>query len=236
MRFGVIKTLVENKLVQSFKNKKLKNDMSIFKNELLSDNNFKKMMFIYDSLNENKSLDGETANYLIDDLVKEFKQLTISEKLETRISKWTAGVVKENKYSLIDDLIYGDSIRPEKKSIARKQIVESLGKTPIIKESKPKVPIKSMLKIANNNVEKMLQELNESDREKVIELFKSEETLLSNFESIKESTIKKIDKLIVESDEELKKALLETKERVENSKFSKKEYLNLLSLDNGLII
>ena len=37
MRFGVIKTLVENKLVESFKKNDLKINMKYFKTKLLSD-------------------------------------------------------------------------------------------------------------------------------------------------------------------------------------------------------
>ena len=54
MRFGVIKTLVENKLVESFKKNDLKINMKYFKTKLLSDKTFVKMMNVYNNLNENK--------------------------------------------------------------------------------------------------------------------------------------------------------------------------------------
>ena len=53
MRFGVIKTLVENKLVESFKKNDLKINMKYFKTKLLSDKSFVKMMNVYNNLNEN---------------------------------------------------------------------------------------------------------------------------------------------------------------------------------------
>ena len=68
MRFGVIKTLVENKLIKSFVDKQLDKDMKFFRSELLENKSFKRLYFIYNSLNENKSLDKETAQYLVDDL------------------------------------------------------------------------------------------------------------------------------------------------------------------------
>ena len=149
MRFGVIKTLVESKLVNSFKKNNLKEDMRLFNNKLLKNKDFCKLMSIYDNLNENKGLDKESANYLIDDLIKEFNSVKLNESTLRVIKSWTNDVVKENKYSTIDDLIYGDSIKPEKKSIARKQIVESLNKIAVIKESKtPKVPISTLVKVA----------------------------------------------------------------------------------------
>jgi len=235
MRFGVIKTLVENKLVKSFAEKKLSKDMKFFKNTILEDKSFKRLYFIYDILKENKGLDKETATYMVDDLVNEAKSLNLNEDTLNKIKKWTLSVVKENNYTKVDDLIYGDSLNPEKKSIAKKEIVESLTKKPVVKEEKKIVPIKTMLKIANNNVQKALEELNESEREKVISLLKSEPSK-EEFESLKESTINKLDSLINESDEDLRKVLNETKEKVVSSNYSKKEFVKLSQLNGGLVI
>jgi len=235
MRFGVIKTLVENKLVKSFVDKKLDKDMKFFKNELLENKSFKRLYFIYDTLKENKSLDKETAEYLVDDLSKEVKSIKLNESFLKKIEKWTKGVVKENNYTTIDDLIYGDDLKPEKKSIAKKNIVESLIKKPTVKESKKVVPISTMLKIANNNIEKTLSELNESEREEVISTLKKKPTK-EEFQTIKESTIQKLEKLISESDEDIKQTLLETKNKIQSTEFNKKEFIKLEQLNRGLIV
>jgi hypothetical protein len=210
--------------------------MKFFKNNILEDKSFKRLYFIYETLNENKGLDKETATYLVEDLSDEAKSMKISEELETKIKRWTSSIVKENNYSKIDDLIYGDSLVPEKKSIAKKEIIESISKKPVVKETTEKlVPIKTMLKIANSTVEKKLSELSESDREKVLSLLKSEPTK-EEFDSLKESTISKLDSLINESDENLKTTLVETKERISKSNYSKKEFIKLSQLNQGLII
>ena len=106
-------------------------------------------------------------------------------------------------------------------------------KSPVVKESKKPVPIKSMIKIANNTVNKALEGLNESDREKVVSILKSENTKES-YNSLKESTMSKIDSLISESEDEMKSVLTETKERIQKSEYSKKEYIKLLQLNQGL--
>jgi hypothetical protein len=235
MRFGVIKTLVENKLVKSFVDKQLDKDMKFFKNELLENKSFKRLYFIYDTLKENKSLDKETAEYLVDDLSKEVKAIKLNESFLKKIEKWAKGVVKENNYTTIDDLIYGDDLKPEKKSIAKKNIVESLIKKPTVKESKKVVPISTMLKIANNNIEKTLSELNESEREEVISTLKKKPTK-EEFQNIKESTIQKLEKLISESDEDIKQTLLETKNKIQSTEFNKKEFIKLEQLNRGLIV
>ena len=46
MRFGVIKTLVENKLVKSFVDNKLDKNMKFFKNEILENKSFKRLYWI----------------------------------------------------------------------------------------------------------------------------------------------------------------------------------------------
>jgi hypothetical protein len=236
MRFGVIKTLVENKLIESFKKDDLKINMKLFKTKLLSDKSFVKMMNVYNNLNENKELDKETANYLIDDLVKEFKSNKLSEGTMSFIKKWTSDVVNENKYETIDDLVYGDDLYPEKKSIARKSIVESLGSKKVIKESKsPKVPLSTMLNVANKNATKFLETLSESERNEVLDIMSLKgEKLNEKFTELKENTISKIDSLINESDEDLKKILTETKNKLVKTNSNKKEYIKLLELSKSL--
>jgi succinate dehydrogenase flavin-adding protein (antitoxin of CptAB toxin-antitoxin module) len=236
MKFGVIKTLVENKLIESFKEDSLKSDMSLFNKNLLKNKDFCKMMSIYDNLNENKGLDKETSKYLVDDLSTEFNKIKLSEDTINFIKSWTKNIVLENKYETIDDLLYSDLTKPEKKSSAKKKIVESLSKTKTITESKKtNVPISSLLKIANSTAEKYLNNLNESERNSVKEILSSnDENLKTKFDELKESAIQRIDTLISESDEELTKVLVETKERVTNVNPSKKEYIKLLNLTKNL--
>lgn len=236
MRFGVIKTLVEHKLIDSFVKGTLNTDMRLFERKLLKNSDFCKLMSIYDNLNENKGLDKETSVYLVDDLSNQFSKIKLSEDTVKFVRSWTKDVVLENKYGKIDELFYGDLLKPEKKSIAKKYIVESLCKTRTINENKSsKVPISSMLKVANKTAEKYLESLSESEKKTVKEILTSDkEKLETQFISLKESTIEKIDTLITESDEELSQVLVETKERLKNVKPSKKEYIKLLNLSQNL--
>ena len=236
MKFGVIKTLVENKLIESFRQDSLKSDMNLFNKKLLKNKDFCKMMSIYDNLNENKGLDKETSRYLVDDLFFEFNKLKLSEQTLNFIKSWTKDIVVENKYEIIDNLLYIDLSNPEKKSLAKKSVVESLSKTkPIVEGTKSNVPISSLLKIANSTAEKYLDNLNESERNSVKEILTSnDENLKTKFTELKETAIQKIDTIISESDEELTKVLVETKERLSNVKPSKKEYIKLLNLTQNL--
>lgn len=236
MRFGVIKTIIENKLIKSFGENTLKEDMRLFNNKLLKNKDFCNLMSIYNNLSENKSLDKETANYLIDDMLTEFNKISLSESTLKFIKSWTREIVLENNYKSIDDLLYGDLLVPEKKSIARKNIVESLSKEKTIVENKsPKVPISTILKVANSTAKKYIDSLTESDRDKVLEIVKMNGTELSEkFNKLKTETIGKIDNLIGESEEDLKKVLTETRDKISSVKETKEEYMKLLSLRDSL--
>ncbi len=180
-----------------------------------------------------KWLDKETSNYLVEDMVSEFRNLKLSESTNKFIKSWTKDIVLENKYETIDDLLYGDLIKPEKKSIAKKKIVESLTKTkPIVESKTPKVPISSMLKVANKTAEKYLENLTESERNSIKEILTSkEENLKSKFDELKENAVQKIDTLISESDEELKNVLIETKERITRTIVDKAPVLSTVILN-----
>jgi mRNA deadenylase 3'-5' endonuclease subunit Ccr4 len=85
MKFGILKTKIENKLVESFKNNTLKEDLNYFRKNILSDKDFCKMMSVYDNLSENKNVDKETATFIVDDLVSEFKKIKLKESTKKYI-------------------------------------------------------------------------------------------------------------------------------------------------------
>jgi len=235
MRFGVIKSIIENRFVKFFGTKNQKKDFKLFESVILKDKAFKRLFFIYDTLKENKKLDKIEAEYLIEDLSKEAKSLTISENTKKIIDKWKLTVLIENNYTVIDDLIFGDNLRPEKKSIAKKQIVESLMKEKLIENKKPNVPLKSFVKLANKNAVNLIESLPESDKKQVMEVLEKSNSK-ELFEELKKETLNKISTLSENSDSEVKQTLNETKSKIENTKYTKKEYLKLYELNKNLVI
>ena len=73
MKFGYLKTAIERKLVNSFVNESLTNDLKTFKQLVLKSTPTKKLFFIYDKLNENLGMDKESASLLVDEIIKESK-------------------------------------------------------------------------------------------------------------------------------------------------------------------
>lgn len=234
MKFGELKTLVENKLTSSFANKELRNDVKIFKKILKEDSSFAKMMNNYDVLNENKGLSNDVASFLFDETISETKFLKIKESTINKIKNWAKGIKSENNYKNIDDFIFSKSITVEEKFQIKKTIVEGLTKK-VVKKDSPNVPISMLVNAANNTIKKHIESLNEEDKTKVLQVLKSDETLKENYNSLKEDTIKKIETLISESDESVKNVLVETKNKIEKTEYSKQEYLKLLTLSEGLV-
>jgi hypothetical protein len=236
MKFGILKTKIENKLVESFKNNTLKEDLNYFRKNILSDKDFCKMMSVYDNLSENKNVDKETATFIVDDLVSEFKKIKLKESTKKYINKWTKNITETSNYSLIDNLLYLGINKIDDKTKSKKLVIESLTKKQVDKKDSPKLPISMILNVANQKANEFLQNLNESDRTKVLEIIKLDDSSLKeNFEKLKESTLNKIDGLINESEGELKNTLIETKNRISISESNKKEYIKLLDLNKSLL-
>jgi len=233
MKFGQIKSLIETKLTNSFQNKTLKEDISYFKKNILNDNSVKQLMYGYDKLTESTGCSKEVAEFIVDELYGELKKIKISESTMSKINKWTKGVESVNKYEIIDNLIFSTIDEAEKKISSKKVIIENLIKKQIKKES-VKLPISTLVKVANKNIQSHLSNLTESERESVLKVLKSDEKTVEEFNKLKENTINKLDKLMSESDESLKNTLNETKEKILSSEFSKQEYIKLISLNEGL--
>jgi hypothetical protein len=236
MKFGILKTKIENKLVESFKNNTLKEDLNYFRKNILSDKDFCKMMSVYDNLSENKNVDKETATFIVDDLVSEFKKIKLKESTKKYIDKWTKNITETSNYSLIDNLLYLGINEIDEKTKSKKLVIEYLTKKQVDKKDSPKLPISMILNVANQKANEFLQNLDESDRTKVLEIIKLDDSSLNeNFEKLKESTLSKIDGLINESEGELKNTLIETKNRISISESNKKEYIKLLDLNKSLL-
>jgi len=236
MKFGILKTKIENKLVESFKNNTLKEDLNYFRKNILSDKDFCKMMSVYDNLSENKNVDKETATFIVDDLVSEFKKIKLKESTKKYIDKWTKNITETSNYSLIDNLLYLGINEIDEKTKSKKLVIESLTKKQVDKKDSPKLPISMILNVANQKANEFLQNLDESDRTKVLEIIKLDDSSLKeNFEKLKETTLSKIDGLINESEGELKNTLIETKNRISISESNKKEYIKLLDLNKSLL-
>lgn len=238
MKFGIYKTAIEKKLVNSFVNENLTNDMKKFKSLVLGSNPTKTMFFIYDKLNENLGLDKESANMLIDEVIKETKDIVIPESHVRKLNIWLKNELSDSNYHHIDKILNNGLKDIQEKIESKKTLVENLmKKKEVIKES-TKLPLSSLTKVANSVAKKYLSNLDENTRNTVVSLINEDSQILNNkFEEYRDEVIKKLNSLIeseIEQDTKIK--IYETKEKIVSAKFSVDEFVKIKELNSQIVI
>ncbi len=238
MKFGLYKTAIEKKLVNSFVSENLTKDMKQFKDLVLNSEETKTLFFIYDKLNENLGLDKDSANILVDEVIKETKDIIIPNNHLEKLNKWLKNELSESEYSHIDKILNTNINKIEERIESRKIVVENLMKEKQTKKTTPKLPISSLKKIANSVASKYLSNLDESTQKEVISLLKENEDVLKiKFNEEKEQVISKLNSLIEsETEEETKKKINETKEKVTSTIFSVNELIKIKELNSHLVL
>jgi hypothetical protein len=238
MKFGLYKTAIEKKLVNSFVSENLTKDMKQFKDLVLNSEETKTLFFIYDKLNENLGLDKDSANILVDEVIKETKDIIIPNNHLEKLNKWLKNELSESEYSHIDKILNTNINKIEDRIESRKIVVENLMKEKQTKKTTPKLPISSLKKIANSVASKYLSNLDESTQKEVISLLKENEDVLEiKFNEEKEQVISKLNSLIEsETEEETKKKINETKEKVTSTIFSVNELIKIKELNSHLVL
>jgi len=237
MKFGILKTAIENKMVNSFAKNELTENFKTFRKTILGNSKLKKLYFIYDKLNENLGVDQTTASIILEELSNEIKSIKLTESEITKIKKWVGNSLNENNYSNIDNYLHTTLSEIEKKSESKIKILENLQKTKkVISESK--LPISSLLKIANNNANEFLKNLSEGDKKEVMSLLKESDTnIKEKFESLKTEATEKLNSIMNEStDENLKQTINETIKSIQNKKPSTVELIKLKELYNNILL
>jgi len=233
MTFGQIKSIIENNLLESYKNEQeFKKSLKEFKQNVLNNKNMSKLYSLYDQLTTPQGLTEADAKDFLEE------GITLIQKLVTTIK--TPKTLYENvsnKYSNIDSLVYTNKLdlmeRVQSKKILIKTLVSQKPET--IKES-INIPLKSMVSIANQTMKSYINNLDESTKKEFIRLMSEDTTLLKEkFETLKESTITKLNTLLENEKEiELKTKLSETIDRLKVEKFDQLNFLKLKNLEESI--
>ena len=102
MTFGTIKSIIENNLLESYKDEKeFKKSLREFKHNVLSDKSMSKAYALYDQLSSAQGLSEETAKEYLEEGVNLLQKILPN----IRLPKSTSNSVN-NKYSDIDALVY----------------------------------------------------------------------------------------------------------------------------------
>ncbi len=238
MKFGILKSKIETLLSESYAKNTFKAEIEFFKKYVLENKNISKMYYLYDDLNSNKGLDKTIVESYVNESISMFKN--ISNKIKSsdldNLKIWVKDVKSENLYSHIDNLFSDSILTLESKINSKKVIFESLTKQPKVIQESPKVPIKTLISIANKSITNYVSNLSESDRRELVDLLSQDDKkLMENFEPLKSSVISKLTSLKRENtDYETGKKINETIEKVQSEKYDKLSYFKLKGLNDSL--
>ena len=232
MTFGQIKSLIEKNLIESYKSEKeFKKSLKEFKHNVLNNKHMAKLYSLYDQLSTPQGLNESDAKDFLEEGVNLIQQILPNIKLPKTLSENI-----ENKYSDIDSLVYSNKLNLLERVNSKKYITNVLisNETPI-KES-VNLPLKSMVSIANQTLQKYIDTLDESSKKEFIQLISEDtETLENKFETIRESAITKLNSMLEKEQEfELKTKLSETIDKLKTEKFDQLNFLKLKNLEESI--
>jgi len=231
MTFGTIKSIIENNLLESYKDEKeFKKSLREFKHNVLSDKSMSKAYALYDQLSSAQGLSEETAKEYLEEGVNLLQKIIPN----IRLPKSTSNSVN-NKYSDIDALVYTIKLDLLERVQAKKNIVLLLTSNNTVKES-INIPVKSMVSIANQTLRNYIETLDENSKKEFLQLI-SEDTksLETKFETIRESAIKKLQTILEKEEEfELKTKLSETIDKLKIEKFDQMNFIRLKNLEESI--
>jgi hypothetical protein len=238
IKFGILKSKVENVLLESYKNDTFKTEIQNFKKLVLENKNINKIFFLYDDLSSDKGLNESVINDYINECITIYEN-TINKIKQSDIDnlkKWVGNTKTENIYESIDNLFSTDILTIESRINSKKLISESLKKQPKKVQETVNVPLTSMVNIANKTISTYIQNLEESDRKELTDLLTTnDEELKTSYETIKENVISKLTQMkLNESDSTTKETINETISKVSSEKYDKLTYFKLKSLNENL--
>lgn len=232
MTFGQIKTAIENHLIESYKSEKeFKKSINEFKSNILNNKSISKLYSVYDQLSTNQSLNESDAKDFLEEGLSVINRILPTVKLP-KLAKETTN----NNYKNIDTLVYTNNLNLSERVNAKKEIIQILkSEKESLKES-IKLPVSSMVKIANQTLENYITNMDEDSKKVFMNVVKTDsKNLKEDYQNLKESTIDKLKTILTnESEQELKSKIQETIEKIQTQDFNQMNYVKLVSLEKNL--
>lgn len=232
MTFGVIKSLIEKNLIESYTNEKdFKKTLREFKHNVLNDKNISKVYSIYDQLSSPQGLSENDAKDFLEEGLDLLRRLLPTIKLPKTLKESV-----ENNYKDIDTLVYNSKINLSERLNSRRNVVSILmSEKNKIRES-INIPIKTMVNVANQTLKSYVESLDEASRKELFQLISEDTKILeSKFEDMKSSTINKLQNILESEQEfEVKTKISETIEKLKTEKFDQINFLKLKNLSESI--
>jgi uncharacterized protein (UPF0147 family) len=233
MTFGQIKSIIEKNLVESYKDSStFKQTLKEFKHNVLNNKSFSKVYSIYDDLNIPQGLSENDAKEFLEESVNVIRHLLENTSLPKN------GEKAANIYQNIDNLVYFENVNIHERLSSKKMLIDNLMLTTKELNESPKIPLKSMVSIANQTIGKYIESLDEATKKEVFYILASKnEDLEVEYTTLKESTINKLKVLLNKQEEsDIQSKINETIERIEIEKFDQVNYVKLKRLEESIVL
>ena len=233
MTFGKIKSIIENDLLESYKNEKeFKQSLKEFRQNVLNNKNMSKLYSLYDQLTTPQGLNESDSKDFLEEGISLIQKLIPSIKTPKTLSENV-----KNKYSDIDSLVYTNKLDLMERIKSKKALIKTLSssKDDSVKES-INIPLKSMVNIANQTINNYLENLDESTKKEFLSLMNEDTSVLKEkFETLRETTINKLGVILENEKEfEMKTKLSETIDRLKVENFNQLNFLKLKNLEESI--
>lgn len=236
--FGELKSKVETYLTESYKSNKLKDSLFVFEQLVLKNKNVSKIFFLYDELSDKKGLSESVANEFINESIVAYENLYNKIKPSTikDLKSWVGHVKCENRYKEIDNLFSSNILTLENKIKSKRLIKESLVSKPQTQKETIKVPLKTMINVANKTVGNFISSLSEEERKELKTLLsESKEVIEEKYNNEKKIVLEKLNfKKIAEKESDTIKTIDQVIEKLQKESFSEIAYFKLKNLNEGL--
>lgn len=238
MNFGLLKSKIENTLLESYKKGTFKDEMKNFKKLVLENKNVSKLFYLYDDLSTNKGLHSEVVNDYINECVVIYENTVNKLKADdiNKLNSWVGNTKVDNQYETIDGLFNTNILAIESRIQSKKLISETLKKKSVVVKESVQIPLSTMVSVANKTISNYIESLNESEKAELTRLLsESDEKLEKDFDVIKESVVSKLTEMKnSESDKSTQSRIEETLNKVMTEKYDKLAYFKLKNLNENI--
>ena len=232
MTFGEVKSIIEESLIESYKDSKnFKSVMKEFHTNILTNKSLSKLYSLYDDLNSEKSLSEKEAKEYLEEGISLIRSVLENAKLP----KFTSKKI-ENKYKDLDTLVYTKNLNISERVSAKNNLISNLTKSPNSLKESINLPLTSMVSVANQTLKNYIETMDESTKKDFFKVIKSDQNdLEKEFGTIKGSAINKLQTILEgENEFELKTKISETIDRLKNEEFNQMNFVRISSLEKSI--
>jgi len=238
--FGLLKSIVENALVKTYKTEDFKQIIKEFRDFIKDNKSVGELYVEYGSLMKTKGLNEELAKEFLGLSVDFIKSTINSNKREfEQFDAWveTLGESVENQYELLDNVVFAktadDFIKLDESRKQMWKLMSDVKEDSTLTES-INIPLESMFGVAADTFAKEYSQLSESELFELKSILRmSQDELNEGIERLKTEVLGKLS-VVNESDEDTNKKLNETKQRIESTPIDSISYYKLKKLSEGL--